>query len=689
MTRSVTSARPTPAPLTRFHLLALGALTALTALTAAPAAAQFPPATPEQRAAGARVAEVRFGTESLTVPRGETVTLTTGLYDTDGNVVEGAIAVIFAQAGVTPRFSTIEGPSIELTGGTPGAGTLTAVVMVPEDQGGMFGIAGALQMGQLPVMVLDYAATSIEIDDPAHRVYTSTSMQMAGRVLTVEGTEHATARIAWTSSDPAVAMITGGGVLTGMSSGSATLTAQTEGGISVDYPVQVADNPVTSISMSPASASTRRGDVVDFDIVATDSNGNAVTDIALDLAVSGLGTSGGFVYDDGTFVAEETGAFRVIASAGTASAAAIVEVTDRPAPETVELLDHGVRAEVSTSDLWVFEGADGQDYAYTGTHARGGGERMFVWNVTDPSNIVLLDSVMVDARVVNDVKVSDDASWAIITREGASTRKNGIVVLDLADPAHPTIMAELTDEMTGGIHNVWIMGDIVYAVNDGTSAMNIIDMSDPANPTHAGRYEIKPGDTNKSLHDVWAEDGYAYLSYWDDGLVIVDVGAGTHGGTPTEPVFVSSIKYPEGNTHVAWRNHDYVFLGDEIGTSDGMRGFIHVIDVSDIENPRQVAKYDLPEAGAHNVWIEDDVLYIAYYQGGLRIVDISGTLRGDLYRQGREIGFFRTEPAEGEGLVPNAANAWGPQPFKGSLFVSDMTSGLWVLKHARVRPVTF
>ena len=61
---------------------------------------------------------------------------------------------------------------------------------------------------------------------------------------------------------------------------------------------------------------------------------------------------------------------------------------------------------------------------------------------------------------------------------------------------------------------------------------------------------------------------------------------------------------------------------------------------------------------------------------------------GRLHRQGREIGFYRTEAAEGEGLQANAANAWGPQPFKGNLFVSDMTSGLWVVRHARPRPVT-
>ncbi len=453
--------------------------------------------------------------------------------------------------------------------------------------------------------------------------------------------------------------------------------------------LDVAANPIRSITMEPQTATARTGDVVAFTIDARDADGRPVTDAALDLAVVGLDANGAFVFEDRTFVAEQPGAYRVLASSGPASAAAVVEVTPRDVTVPVELVGHGAVAHVATSDLWVFEGRDGRDYAYTGTHAQGGGQRMFVWDVTDPANPVLTDSVVVDARVVNDVKVNDDASWAIITREGASTRRNGIVVLDLTEPAHPTILAELTDSLTGGVHNVWINGDVVYAVNDGTSAMNIIDLSDPANPKNVGRWEIRPGETDKTLHDVWARDGYAYLSYWDDGLVILDVGAGTHGGTPTEPAFVSQISYPEGNTHVAWRNGDYVFVGDEIGTPDGMRGFIHVIDVSDIENPRQVAKYDLPEAGAHNVWVEDDVLYIAYYQGGLRIVDVSGTLRGDLYRQGREIGFYRTRAPEGKSLVPNQPQAWGPQVFKGNVFVSDMYSGLWIIKHARPRPVTF
>lgn len=43
----------------------------------------------------------------------------------------------------------------------------------------------------------------------------------------------------------------------------------------------------------------------------------------------------------------------------------------------------------------------------------------------------------------------------------------------------------------------------------------------------------------------------------------------------------------------------------------------------------------------HNLWVEDNILYIGYYNGGLRVVDISRELRGDLYRQGREMAMER------------------------------------------------
>ena len=174
--------------------------------------------------------------------------------------------------------------------------------------------------------------------------------------------------------------------------------------------------------------------------------------------------------------------------------------------------------------------------------------------------------------------------------------------------------------------------------------------------------------------------------------MILDVGAGTHGGTPTNPAFVSQFKYRIGNTHVAWRAGKYVFVGDELFPPDWnstrpieARGYIHVLDVSDLDAPVEVARYEVPEAGAHNVWVEEGRLYIGYYQGGLRVVDISGELRGDLYRQGREVGAIATTDANT--VVPNWPMAWSAQLFKGHIITSDMNSGLWITKLGEVQLV--
>jgi hypothetical protein len=78
------------------------------------------------------------------------------------------------------------------------------------------------------------------------------------------------------------------------------------------------------------------------------------------------------------------------------------------------------------------------------------------------------------------------------------------------------------------------------------------------------------------------------------------------------------------------------------------------------------------------VWAEDDVLYVAYYNAGLRAVDISGNLRGDLGQQGREIAALATNDADA--FVQDRPFTWGPQPYNGLVFASDHTSGLWITR---------
>jgi len=602
--------------------------------------------------------------------------------DADGEPVPEALLLLAPLQG---SVASLEGGRI--TAHREGEAELLLAVMVAGADGG-----AEPRMFPQPIVVRGAPVASLRVVPPEQTIYVGTSVAFDLDARSGDGEPRTRLSPTWSSRNPEIASVTAGGIVRGHRAGRATLEVSVEG-IETAHVVEVLENPVRSLELSPASGAVQTGDVVRFQGLARGVDGAPVPGVALTYAVGGESfrtDMGASIYPDGAFVADRPGVYRVVASVGSVSAIAVVEVTPREVQEEAVRVGVGLLSHAPTTDLWVFRGRDGRDYAYLGTHA--GGEKMFAWDVTDPARPVLTDSVVVDARVVNDVKVNADATLAVITREGASDRRNGIVILDIAEPAHPRVLTTYTEGLTGGVHNTFIVGDLVYAVHNGTLDVHILDISTPEAPREVGRWGIDaPG---KYLHDFWVVDGIGYASYWDDGVWILDVGDGRWGGTPTDPVVISSLDYPEGSTHVAfpYRNssgHAYLFVGDEIfdcrecvaraGTHlDGPRGFVHILSVDDLENPVEVGRYEVPEAGVHNLWVEDDRLYAAYYQGGLRVVDVSGELRGDLYRQGREIAWYPT--GHPEGFVPNSPMAWGPQPYRGNVFVSDMNSGLWVVR---------
>lgn len=651
------------------------------AAPAQPARAQpapFPAVSPpEARLVESDVVEVRVSVDPISFRVGDTARVVARALDADGQAIAGVEFRIR-----TPRriLGVIDGGSA-VVAVREGPAVVTAEVRI--DAVPIPGMARA----SAEVTVLPAPLEGIDIEAPG-RMYEGTRITASAVAYTAFGPRESAPLMTWHSTDTAVLQVSPNGRLQAVGRGIARLGARSEG-VSASREVRVVSNPVRSLSVAPRESDLRAGDVVHFSASALDAEGASVEDAVVEWSVAeahGNPSGSALIELDGTFVANAPGVYRVTATFGSLAAVAEVRARPRAPRESVRAVSHlpvpaGAGA---TTDLWVFEGVDGRDYVYTGTLAAA---TMYAWDVTNPAEPVLTDSLKLDGRRVNDVKINGDATIAVVTSEGASNRRNGITLLDILDPAHPKAITHFTENLTGGVHNVWIEGDLVYAVHNGTRDLHIIDISDPSAPRHVGRWGID--SEGRSLHDVMVRDGLAYLSYWNDGLVILDVGAGIGGGTPTEPRLVSRHAYgyslgaeTYGNTHHAIRYRNWVFVADEIFNCsecvNGPRGYVHVIDVTDIQRPREVAFYRVPEAGAHNMWVEDDRLYVAYYQAGVRVVDITGELRGDLYRQGREIGWFMTESPTSD--PPNATMSWGPQPYKGALFVSDLNSGLWILE---------
>ena len=507
--------------------------------------------------------------------------------------------------------------------------------------------------------------------------------------------------LTWTSDASGIATVDAAGVVRAIKPGKAKILAAGDSK-SASAIVTVGKDQVKSVSIAPTNASAKTGDVLHFAAVRSTSHGNARGDITWSVAGGGAQ-----VFSDGAFVAERPGTYIVHASAGGRSASSSVVIAPRDIGREVEVVGHAMPKDEQFAEEWIWD-----HYAYLSAIS----DKLYIFDIADPAHPKESEPFKVDARLINDVSVTADGKIAVISREGASSRKNGIAFLDTSDPMHPKVLSEYTATVTGGVHSAYVNSHYVYLTDDATGSLRVIDFADVKDPKEVARWQVEStpnmqvstpfgvSASGRYLHDVQVIDGLAYLAYWRDGLVILDVGNGVKGGSPEHPQFVSQfrVNYNElygpgwlAGAHAVYRYKNYVFIGDEVFPSEfnlgshnriAVRGIAHVIDVSDLANPKQVATYSVPEAGSHNIWIFDDVLYMGYYNGGARVLDVSGELRGELYNQGREIArFWSGDPAA---YRPNVPFAWGAYPYKGNIYVNDVHGGLWIVKLGKHKPYT-
>jgi hypothetical protein len=623
---------------------------------------------------------------------GRSVQLSAKVFDSTGALVPGARISWFGNG---------------LNGGFNGRVDSTGLV-----RGGYRGTLEVVAMATAPGMKRLTASTRVRIvAGPPSRVDLSPAkltlpvggrLTLIGSVFSAEN-DARTDPITFTSSAPRVVSVTPGGQVQALAPGTATISG-TAGSGTGTATVTVVPNTVASLTLNPSAETARTGDVVRFVAVAKDQAGRSVEGLTTRWMVAPGTSLGSAVIDEtGAFVADEQGVYTVTAIVGTHSADALVRVTPRAVAKGIEIVGRAPLP-VRGAEIWIHP--DGKCLYYS-TIA----DRVYAIDVSDPSRPTIVDSMMTDARIVNDVMTTEDGRYGVFSREGASTRKNGIVIFDAADACHPKPIAEYTETVSGGVHSSFVYQGHAYLTDDATGSMRVVSIKDPHNPREVGRWQTSQTDQGRFLHDLDIRDGIAYLAYLNDGLVVLDIGGGKKGGTPEKPVLISQIKYdleylyrkieqryglgPRG-THTAWRHGKYVFVGDEVLASapakghesgnDMMWGRLHVFDVSDLEKPKAVAWYEPPDGGVHNVWVEGDSLYVGNYMGGGRVVDISGELKGDLLRQGREISWVLT--ADSLGFKPRSTFTWGAIVKNGLIYYNDINTGLWIARlESKERPI--
>jgi len=270
--------------------------------------------------------------------------------------------------------------------------------------------------------------------------------------------------------------------------------------------------------------------------------------------------------------------------------------------------------------------------------------------------------------------------------DDAKPNEEGVFVWSLADPVRPKRLGQYKTGGTGTHRNFYSGGRYMHLAAgvpgyDGNIYV-IVDISDPAKPVEAGRWWVpgqhaaggEKGGRDVSLHGPpYVEGSLVYLSYGSAGLVILDIADVAHpklvGRLSYTPPFLGFIGVhsvlPLAARKIAVVNSEAIREDCQEPLNQAS-----LVDIVDPAKPRLVSLFPLPvppvgapyknfcEKGGrfgphnqnqhhHNPDVErsDKLVYLTYFNAGLRIVDVSDA------RAPREVGWF---------LPPDPVKRYGP-----------------------------
>ncbi len=238
------------------------------------------------------------------------------------------------------------------------------------------------------------------------------------------------------------------------------------------------------------------------------------------------------------------------------------------------------------------------DYAYLSWHEfTGSGNGLFILDISNRFEVTLTGSLNIQSG-----KIAVGGNYAYIAGDSS------LQIIDISDPANPAIAGScLTPDMGGAIS---LSGNFVYTTGND---LLIIDIDDPANPVLVQSY-----DTPGSAGGVFISADYAYVCWADQpdfGLEIIDVS------DPRNPEFAGRYYLSIYATDV-FVSGIYAYLADDD---------LQIIDISEPSNPVFISsRYTRDDT--RYVSVSGDYAYAMsmawsddreYGMGGIEIIDVS------------------------------------------------------------------
>ena len=276
--------------------------------------------------------------------------------------------------------------------------------------------------------------------------------------------------------------------------------------------------------------------------------------------------------------------------------------TDPVLLETVNLPSYGMEIAVRS----------GVAYVLTESHG------LLIFDISDPVNPIPLGNVLLP---IQPQAIAFENHYAYV-----ANGTGGLQVIDVLDPRHPKIVGSNT--LPGGATGIAVSGHTAFVTNDSStgvgSGLLVFDVHDPTEPVLLGSVQT-PGVLSM---DVALVGQTAYVADWDAGLQIIDVR------NPQQPAIISSADTPgDALSVVVVDNTAYVAAGNS---------GLQVIDVSNTSKPVYLGSIQTDDR-AYDVSVENNLAYIA--AGNLEIADIGNITRSST------IGMLPTPPGSARGVT--------------------------------------
>lgn len=338
----------------------------------------------------------------------------------------------------------------------------------------------------------------------------------------------------------------------------------------------------------------------------------------------------------------------------------------------------------SANDIWGWtDSATGKEYALVGLN----NGTAFV-DVTDTENLLYLGKLptATNSSIWRDVKIYNDHAFIVAEASG-----HGMQVFDLKrlrDVANPpaNFTADTRYTAIGNAHNIVINEQMGYAYPVGSNTfgggIHFVNIQDPMNPVAAGGYT-----GNGYTHDaqVVTYDGpdvdylgqEIFVGANENIIAVVDI---TDKENPSE---IATLDYPNlGYTHQGWftEDHRFFILGDETDERDfGFNSRTLVFDMQDLDRPTLHTTYLGPTTAIdHNGYVKGDEFFLANYTAGVRVIDIANIENQNM----TETGFFDTFPSSN---TTSFDGVWSVYPYfeSGNILVNDSNTGLYIIKKSQ------